>query len=290
MSTDTTSTSTGDVDAAIAAGIAISEPQPLGTDGRFFAQTVPAGAKVEVHDLNVLRQKLANHPTRKTGTVKVHDADAFIRYVDKHGLASTEVWANQAARQLIGVLNAHSEADNGLEEGYAGHGDHRVELELISSPEWKTWLEYDKKWINQVAFAEHLEDNAVDVVPTNGAGAATMLEIAQSFHAAQTGSFGRTERLDNGNVSLHWEETVQARAGQTGEIVIPKQFVISIPPFVGADPVEITARFRFRIREGNLALSYALLNADLIQRTAFLDIVEAVTEGITPPVFLGRPA
>ncbi|MCR1785352.1 YfdQ family protein [Nocardioides carbamazepini] len=289
MSIDT-NPATGNIDAAIAAGISISKPQPLDDDGRFFAQAVPAGAKVEVHDLNELRQQLADHPPRKRGTVKVHDADAFIRYIAKHGLDATEVWANQSARQLIGVINAHAASDTSLDEGIAGHGDHRVELELISSPEWNTWLGLDTKYLNQVAFAEHLEDHAIDVIPALGADAATMLEIAQSFHASSTGAFGRTERLDNGSINLLWEETVQARAGQSGEITIPSNFTIAIPPFVGAELVEITARFRYRIREGNLALSYALLNADLIQRTAFLEMVDAVTDAIEPPVFLGRPA
>lgn len=279
-----------DTAAALVAGIEIAGTQKLDEGGRFHAQLVPAGAQVQVHDLLALEQHLAENPPRKQGTVRVHDAESFVGYLSKHGMVASEVWANQAHRQLVGVINAHSESDTGVDEGLAGHSDHRVELELIHSPEWKTWLEHDKKWLNQVAFAEHLEDNAIDVVSTPGADSATMLEIAQSFYAAQSGAFRRSERLDNGAISLLWEETSQARAGETGDIEIPKQFTIAIPPFVGAEPVDIVARFRFRIREGQLSLSYALLNADTIQRQAFLGIVDHVRDTISQPVFLGRPA
>jgi uncharacterized protein YfdQ (DUF2303 family) len=275
---------------AIDAGIEIAEPAPLGNGERFFTQLVPEGASVKVHDLDQLREQLSEHPHRKLGIVHVQDAESFILYVAKHQLEATEVWADGARRGLVGVINAHSESDDLIDEGTAGHGDHRIQLELVHSDEWKTWTGADKKWMNQVEFAQFLEDNAIDVVDYPGADAATMLEVAEHFYATQTADFKRSERLDSGAIQLRYEETQQAKAGQAGDLEIPKQFVIGISPYVGGDPVEVTARFRYRIREGHLTMSYALLNSNTIERQAFLDIVQVVRDSVTPPVFLGRPA
>lgn len=277
-----------DTDAAIQAGIELARPTPLSAaEGRFYTQVVPASAKVQVHDLNQLQQALAEHPHRKTGTVHVHDADSFVEYIEKHGLAATEVWADAARQGLVGVINAHAQTDAPDEEGLAGHGDHRVLLELIPSEEWKTWTVHDKKWLNQADFAEHLEDNAVNVVDPD---AAFMLEVAQSFQATRSADFKAGTRLDNGLVQIRFEETGTATAGQSGDLEIPTAFTVLLAPFVGSAPVEVTARFRYRINGGNLFLSYALLNPGDIARSVFGDIVDSVRSAIEPPVYLGRPA
>lgn len=273
--------------AAVVAGIEIAGPQPLGDSNRFLTQLVPAGAQVHTFDLEELEDKLAAHPRRKSGTVHVHDALSFIDYIAKHRLPSTEVYADGARRSLVGVINAHQEStpEEALENA-AGHGDHKVLLELMPTDAWKLWTGLDKTWMEQKSFAEHLEDNAADIVTPD---AATMLEIAESFQVSSAYDFKQSERLHSGVVQFKYEETQGARAGHTGDLDVPLSFVLVLAPFVGADPVEVTARFRYRIRNGSLSLSYALLNTSEIARQAFLDHVEAVSDAITPPVFQGRP-
>lgn len=278
---------TENTQAAIDAGTLIAQPQPLDSAERFQAIALPEGATVKVIDTFELEQKLADHPHRKTGTVHVHDAAGFIGYIAKHGLAATEVWADQARSSLVGVINAHTQTLGADDEGVAGHGDHRVLLELLHSEEWKAWTARDKKWMNQADFAEHLEDNAINVVDPD---AATMLEIAESFQGTRSANFKAGVRLDSGLVQIRYEETENARAGHAGDMEIPTTFTLLLAPFVGADPVEVTARFRYRINGGNLALSYALLRADDIARGAFVDIVDTVRDTVTQPVYLGRPA
>lgn len=285
-----TAPTTSDTDAAVLAGINIAGPRPLDDNeqtGRFFTQVVPAGATIKVYDLDALARPLAAHPHRKTGTVYVQDADSFIGYIAKHELPCTEVYADTARQALVGVINAHAESTPAeAAENNAGHGDHCVALELLATPEWKTWTALDKKPLNQQQFAEHLEDNAADVIHPD---AATMLEIASSLVATTGSQFKSAVRLDNGEVQFRYEEDTRATAGQSGDLDVPQRFIIAIAPFVGSDPVEIEARFRYRINAGNLTLSYALLRPEQIARQAFLDHVEAVADAINPPVFQGRP-
>lgn len=275
---------------AVLAGYEMAGPQEVGTGDRFYALPVSTAANLELIDVESLKkkhdEKFGEHPARKRGTVHVHDAASFIEYLSKHGLAASEVYADTARQRLVAVVNAHAATDTNLDEGIAGHGDHRIELELLPTEEWKAWTALDKKLLVQSAFAEHLEDNAADVVDPD---AATMLEIASSLIATTGADFKSGIRLDNGQVQFRFEETTTARAGHSGDLDIPTEFTIAIAPFVGSDPVELTARFRYRINNGALGLSYALLRPEQVARQAFLDHVEAVRDAIAAPVYLGRP-
>jgi uncharacterized protein YfdQ (DUF2303 family) len=272
--------------AAIDAGIALAEPHQV-ADG-LHTIVVPAGASVKEIDVKAFEDKYADKPRRKTGTVHVQSAASFVEYLAKHGLNASEVWADPARKGLVGVINAHSGSDTSLDEGDAGHGDHRILLELVPTPEWTAWLAHDKKWMDQQAFAEHLEDNAADVVVPD---AATMLEIAQTFHATTGTVFKSAQRLHSGEVTLNYEESTGARAGEKGDLEIPTEFTLAIKPFAGQeDAAEVIARFRYRIRGGQLSLSYALVRPEDHARAVFDDIVADVDANISQPVYVGRPA
>lgn len=289
-----TAMAANETQAAIDAGVALAEPSTI-TDG-LVGVIIPAGGTFKEVDLKAFEDKHAAHPRRKVGTVHVQDADSFVAYLDKHGLHSSEVFADPARRGLVGIINAHagttdapgSDTMTGRVEADAGHGDHRVLLELIATDAWTAWTKNDKQWMSQVQFAEHLEDNILDIVNPD---AATMLEIAQSFHATTGVAFKSVQRLHSGEATLKYEETTTARAGQKGDLDIPTEFTLYVQPFTGQPTMaEITARFRYRIRDGVLSLSYALNQPDVVVRQVFDEIVETVREGITQPVFQGRPA
>lgn len=272
---------------AINAGILIGTPSPLDEehDGRFFSVLVPPGAQHKTIDLDELREATADHPRRKRGTVHVQDAPSFVEYLAKHGQPCTEIYADPGKQKLVAVINDHAQAtDDGT--GDAGHRDHRVELELVRTKPWAAWLSKDGKQLTQQQFAEHVEDNAHDVFEPDGA---TMLEIAQSLYATTGSDFKSAIRLADGNVQFRYEETTTARAGEAGDLEIPLRFELLLAPFEGDDPVQVTARFRYRTRGGELSLSYALLRPEDVEYQAFLRRVEGVRDNVAYPVFLGRP-
>ncbi|SDC45312.1 DUF2303 family protein [Nocardioides lianchengensis] len=283
--------------AAVLAGYAMKPmPEALAEGSRFFVLPRADGQQPHVIDVDALEldfdkkyEGYAPHPIRKKGTVFVQDAPSFIEYLAKHGLPETEVFADLGKMQLVGVINAHAEADVDNTDrpgGLAGHRDHRVVLELVQTDAWKAWRALDKKALTQEQFAEHLEDRANDVVTPD---AATMLEIASSLIATTGVDFKSAVRLGDGQVQLRYEETTQARAGEGGDLEIPQTFTIAVAPFEGADPVELIARFRYRITSGRLSLFYALLNPDDIVRAAFIEYVDHVDNNIRHPLFKGRP-
>ncbi|HEX6518117.1 MAG TPA: DUF2303 family protein [Nocardioidaceae bacterium] len=277
--------------AAVNAGLAAAGPRPL-DEKRFSTQVIPAGAQLKVIDQEELLEKFRARPRRKTGTVHVHTPDSFIDYLTKHALPETEVWADITRARLVAVINAHvgvagiESPDATDADELAGYGDHRVNLELITTDAWKAWTANNKRWLDQMTFAEHIEDNALDVVSPDSA---TMLEIAESFQATTKAQFKSGKRLHSGQVTLQYEEDQGARAGENGDIDIPKVFTLDLTPFEGGKTYSVDARFRYRISGPQLALSYHLVNPQDVLRQAFIDYVTAVQNEINAPVYSGRP-
>ena len=117
-----------------------------------------------------------------------------------------------------------------------------------------------------------------------------MLEIAQSIQGVAKAEFQSGTRLSSGERKLAYVETVTAKAGQKGELVIPETFIVGLVPFDGSEGFRLTARLRYRINGGPLQLGYKLERpADTLQ-AAFADVVKAIGEQIDTPVMNGTPA
>lgn len=260
---------------------AAAEPH-LFQDG-LYGVVVPAGAQHKLLDL----QTYEDHPRRKAGTVQAHDSEAFTRYVLKHGLTQTEIWADEENTSIVAVINAHDGVTGDGLEDHAGWGDHRVLLKVRKTPAWNAWVATDGKWMNQEQFAEHIEDRAIDIAKPS---AADMLELAQSITGTIGVTFESSKRLSNGETQLAYKESVDAKAGHRGQLEIPSHIELGLIPFQGAPAYKVRARFRYRINGGQLVLSYALERPEDILREAFTDVVEAISGGLTDrDVLMGWP-
>jgi uncharacterized protein YfdQ (DUF2303 family) len=257
-----------------------TEPSPIDIDtSRFYTTVVPDGARLEVIDLEKQLEAFRDWPRRKTGTVSVHDAPAFIAYMTKHALPETEVWADLANQALIAIINAPEATD-----GLPGWGDHRVQLVLRKTPAWTAWASLDRKFLPQTTFAEHVEERLPDFISPSGAD---MLELAQSFKANTKVAFESSKRLSSGETTLEYREETTA-AGKKG-IVIPDTFELGIAPFDGCAGYRVNARFRYRITDGQLALGYVLERPEDVLREAFNNIITDIDGGIQASIWHGTP-
>lgn len=254
--------------------------------------TLQAGALYGVRDQDgrlqiVDTEKYNDRPARKRGTVTASDAAAFSAYVQKHGLAETEVWSDPPTARLVAVINAHMGTTGDGVEDYAGWGDHRVQLRLTPTPAWAAWSRLDRQLVGQVDFAEHVEDRLVDFIDPAGA---TMLELAQTFTAHRSVRFESSRRIKSGETQLVYKEDETAAAGRKGDIGIPDTFTLALRPYEGCEPYKVTARLRYRITGGSLQLGYVLERPEEIQRAAFDDIVNAVAAEIDQQIWNGTPS
>jgi uncharacterized protein YfdQ (DUF2303 family) len=234
----------------------------------------------ELHEYDL--ERLQEHPNRQTGRVALTDADSFVSYVNRYRDENgTTIWSNVDNGTVTAVLNDHEQvADT------AGWADHRATLQLKLTDDWKFWAQHDGKLLNQTAFAEHLEEGALNIKTPS---AADMLEIASTFQAKRGVAFKSSTRLQSGEVGLQYEETIAAKVGAKGTIEVPESFTLALQPFDGGPEYEIAARFRYRIVDSTLALGYKLNRPDIVKRAAFNDITASVSDGVQLPIMAGTP-
>lgn len=228
-------------------------------------------------------------PDRKRGTARLLDADSFAAYFLKHHEDDqSEIYADPdpARPTIVGVLNGFGRRTDADVDEALGFADHRVELVFRHTPAWTRWAAMNGKLINQVQFAQHLEDSLPDVVEPEGA---QLLELAQSFQAHTKVAFESAHDLGSGQRQLVYREETTASAGKKGDITIPREFVIGVAPYEGSPPYRLTARLRYQIREGALSIGYALDRPEDVLRAAFDDVLGRVQAETDRVALLGSP-
>lgn len=239
---------------------------------------VPAGYKVENVDLEAIREKYRENPTRKVGTVHVLDVASFIEYFTKHGSEDSEVWVN--GRRVQGVLDAPS-------SDAAGWCQHRVVLDLTASSEWARWINISGKLLDQTDFADFLEANAINVVdPSMG----IMLEVAKSLEATKSVDFKSAYRTQDGQRGFKYVETSTAKAGQAGDLEVPSNITLALRVFQGMPPQDVSARFLYRLRSDGLSLGIVIDRAADIVEGALADVKDHLEVELPfGAIFAGTP-
>ena len=232
-------------------------------------------------------ERLLERPLRKRGVVKVNDYLSFISYVSRHKQPGTEIFMSmsESGGGFTAVLDWHV-AGNGVEDAKGARwGEHVCEFKCEHSPEWKRWLGSSGDAMTQLEMAQFIEDNMMDIIEPE---AARMLEVVKTLEATQGVEFKSLVRLNNGDRGLHYQHVTAAKAGQMGDIEIPEKFLLRIPVFGNGLAYGVLCRFRYRIRDGALTLSYEVVRPHKVVETALVDARTAITEKLAVvPVMLG---
>lgn len=240
---------------------AARDPYDLGYGRQAFV--VPDG-----HDVRVVETEVFQYaPDARRGTVRVTTPRSLATYVNRHGDARTTLWADKAAatRDRGAMPSVIAVIDDDDAEGTPAWREHRAILDLRYSQAWLDWTGVSGRAMGQVQFAEFIEDHLGDIVAP---APADMLDLAQTFEATKSVDFEQSNRLSSSERRLVYKETVQARAGQKGDVLVPEFITLNLSPFEGVDPVQVQARFRYRIAGGDLSLTVVLDRPDnVIDRT-----------------------
>lgn len=225
-----------------------------------------------------------DQPARKKGSTTVRDVPSFAGYWGKHSRPEvSEVYADRDALKVTAVLDAHGAADTAT-----GWAQHRLVLALKYSTAFVAWKTHNGRDMAQEEFAEFLEDNRADIFAP---AAAEMLEVAQSIQAATKVDWSSGFRLADGQRRMAYTETTESRSGTKGELAIPAEIVLHLPIFDGATTADqLVARFRHRLQNGQLRLSYKLDRPDDVVTAAFEGVIAEVAEQCSATVLRGTPA
>lgn len=222
---------------------------------------------------------LRQYERRVKAAVQLGDVESFLAYVAQfYDAEAATAWVDPDRYTVVAVLNDHAAS-------LPDERDHRATLALKQTAEWKRWANVDRQWLDQESFADHIADCVEDIAePT----AAELLELAQHFEATTSAEFKGGTRLDSGAVTVQYVETVDARAGQSGQLTIPKEIILALAPFYGEQRIAVTARFRYRLRNGDLQLSVVLADPDKVVRESVMAVKDRVAEQISR-TYLGTP-
>lgn len=239
----------------------------------------PPDDKGDIRVLDVTG-RIAPHrsaPARAVGLVALNTVTSLIAYVKRHSTEGTDIWVHPDSGEVVAVLNNH--------DPDPGWGDHRARLKLIQTDEWGFWANANGKLMPQADFANHIEEGQKDILDPDPA---TMLEIASTLQAQIGADFASGIRLTDGQVQLKYIEQMTSTVGKQGDLKIPATFTIGIAPFQGESPFRVTARLRYRLNSGRLAIGYILDRpADVIR--ACLDHVAETLHEEFDNVYIGTP-
>lgn len=223
----------------------------------------------------------------KAGTITVESIDSLVDYVGRFATDETAVFASANINSITGVLDWHQSA-----EPFGSLARHKVVLPLQFSDEWKAWAGINNRALGQKQLGEFLEEYLHNVVKPD---AAQVLESVLTLSGKKSVNYKNATRLANGDVSLVWEETTEAKAGQKGELKVPSELTLRIPVYAGCEAettFEIRTMFRYNIQDGSLTFQLKMLGIEKIHDLAFEAVYSSLADKlkaakITAPLYRG---
>lgn len=238
------------------------------------------------------QKELLATPTRKSGTLQMHDVDSFIATLKRYGsLGTMNVYldVDYAANKVhaTGIFNDHEDG-----AGKPGWRDFRCTFQPRFSEEWKRWTASHKQAMEQVKFAHFLEENIGDIVspadsklPTG----ADMLAFITTLTETRKVKYGSGVNLQNGMVQIEFIE--EGDNGTKGKLEIFREFAIGVRPFFNGDAYQVRAFLRYRIdrNTGAIAFWYELQRHDKSLEDASKAVIERIKAEAGAVVVFGKP-
>lgn len=257
------------------AGAALATPRKNpDADGAAYT-IVPDG-----HQLQTL--PVVDRPKRPTGLVHLRDAKSFTSFWLTQSGPASRIYATLEPAKFVAVFDDTPAYCSNVEyTRFTDWRQHRADFVVPASREWKIWTEANKKHMSQLQFAEFLLDNMPDVIEPDGA---SLYQLSLNFEATQSGKFVATQRLQDGSHDLQW------RADNSGGTVkLPEHITINIPVFENEAAVQMSARLRYRCKDGDLKLWYELVRPHKVLEASFREVWTRIETGCKTSILLGTP-
>lgn len=261
---------------AVIAAARTANPRIEGIPGTYHL-LVPTGFTVkDVKDPDHL-------PDHVRTAIEFDDAESLIRYAKRFGDARTIILGDYDAGTITARIDFHHMTPGTDTWDYAqpDHDRHRATLRLRPSEEFKRWDEAEGKFMSQAAFAQFLEENAVDVSDPEPA---ILIEISRDLEGVQGVTFKSSTRLENGDRSFVYETETKTR----GDLKVPREFSLDIPLWAGEPRRVIRCALRWRIEGGELKLGYEWRRVEYARQGRFTELAHEVAEATGFPVMFGR--
>lgn len=214
--------------------------------------------------------------------VLVTSASSLIAYVVRFKDDRSVIFADTENTRFRGVLDYHLDSKSPFKN------THTVTYDCPLSEEWKAFISSDKRKMDQVELAEFIEQNIKSIAPvsdSNNISGTDLLTMVLAFQETRTSEFKSVTRLNDGTYQMAFSNE---KTG-SGNTQLPEKISLAISPFHNGTPYQIDARFRYRLREGKLALWYELIEPKKIIEHAYNEILVDLQNQLPDvPVYEGR--
>lgn len=206
-------------------------------------------------------------PSRIRQNANLISPGSLIAYITRFRDERSVVFADKTKTRIVAVLDFHKNAES------AHWGEHKAVYSCPFSDEWKAWSACDSNKMDQIQFAEFLENNINCVAPISdnysGPSGTELLEMVLAFQETRKVEFKSVTRLSDGTRQFTFNDD---KTGG-GNTKIPEKICLAISPFHNGTKYQIDVRIRYRLRDGELVLWYELIEPKKIIEDAFQEIV-----------------
>lgn len=208
---------------------------------------------------------------------KANTAEAFVKLVQQTAGGEAAIFAD-VDQLAFGAVVDWSTGEKPTRE------EHRIVFKPEPDPGWVEWGQMHDKPVEQIAFADFLEEHLDSIVDPPGAD---LLELVQDIKGHKNVTFQSAHRLATGETKIQFVEDVATRSAH-GDLTIPATITIQTPIFRGTAPVTIDAFLRYRITtDGKLVFTVKLKNMHDIVPDAFDELRLVIATGIGEPPLEG---
>ena len=236
---------------------------------------VPDGYEVVSLEKQIFHNERVRPSRIRKTSPELASVPSFVEYVNRFKTEGTLIVYSEAHQLFKAILDYHQHSE------MPAWCEHEVSLRLKNTIAASVWIAQNRKSLNQAAFAEFIEDNAADLVDAAG-----MIEVSRSLQATKKVEFTSDIRLDNGQVQLKYNETINGST-QQGSREIPETFDILLPLFPGEAPSNLKARLRYRIENGQLLMWYVLVDLQRHLQNRIESAIEVISKQTEVKVLRG---
>ncbi len=237
--------------------------------GEGLPETVPVAFDRKSQTFKSLKDLIEEHrqkPQRRKGIATVETLASFVALIDRHKDKDSVIFGKTSwpEPKLTAVIDYHTI------KGDPRFGEHRIVYAFPLTEEFKSWVNFNAKPMDQEAFAAFIEEHAAELAaPEDGerslyeplfkerfATPSELLLLSRELEVHVEARAKQGIRLQTGERTIEFSEEHQNSKGE--KITVPGIFMLSVPAFIDGDPVRIPARLRYRVAGGSIKWFYQL--------------------------------
>lgn len=219
-------------------------------------------------------------PVRIKAHPEFNDVAGFAEYVEEFKEKGSRIFVDEDNWLFCVVFDCHH-------KGKPAWGDHSASLKLTTSNEWRKFVSLDGKQMDNLTFAEFIEDH-IAYIQNNEMSGADLLTMAQNLKVDIKGDLAIENTLHSGlrNLVIRDDHVMQGKCGDK-LMSFPEKLKLTLRVFRGGKAYPIEVYVRYRAAKEGVKFWIKIPDPAGIQEEAFNITIQDVREVTKLPVLKG---